>query len=175
MMRAMRQLLAARTALAVLTTLGAIPWLGACRDLSRFSTADGDHFEGVVTRGTFVRAGIDEDVRMCLTLDTDHLQDAPGAVTTSDGRFRATPLRPIPQIWQDPLSTLTFGQGRIKNLVYALSPEPDAGDSQDVYAVVSLRQNDDVDVRLLRGAPGGTTTPMFGVFTMGRAQGPCSF
>src|SRR5204862_7586462 len=77
----------------------------ACRDASRFSSR-GDRYEGTVVKGSFVRSGIAEDVSMCLTLDTDHIQDTPGTISTSDGRFAKTALRPIPQIWHDPLSTL---------------------------------------------------------------------
>ena len=94
---------------------------------------------------------------------------------TSDGRFKNTPLRPIPQIWQDPLSTFTFGTGRVKNLLYAITPNADAGDSQDMFAVISLLQNDDIEVRLLRSAPGGSTNAVFGVFQLTRQPGPCHF
>jgi hypothetical protein len=145
-----------------------------CRDLSRFTSGD-DHFEGPVVRGSFVRAGVDENARLCLTLDTDHLQDAPGTLSTTDGRFHATPLRPIPQVWHDPLSTMSFGEGRIKNLLYAATPSPDAGDPQDLFVIVSLLQSNDVEVRLLRSAPGGSTNAVFGVFTLERQPGPCSF
>jgi hypothetical protein len=152
-----------------------VPLAIACRDLSRFSTANGDHFEGPVVRGNFVRAGIDENTKVCLTLDIEHLQDEPGAISSTDGRFHATPLRSIPQIWHDPLSTLSFGQGRVKNLVYAVSPSGDAGDPQDMLIVVSLLQSDDVEVRLLRSAPGGTTNAVFGVFQLTRQAGPCAY
>lgn len=155
--------------------------LVGCRDLSRFSTR-GDHFEGAVVTGSFVRSGIGPDARMCLTIDTEHLQDAPGAITTSDGRFHETPLRPIPQIWHDPLSTLAFGDGRLQNLVYAALPaEGDAGDEHDVMAIVSLMQSDRIEVRLLRGAPAVDAGPrssagaLFGVFTLERRPGPCAF
>ena len=57
-----------------------------------------------------------------VALDVDHLQDAPGAISTSNKLFDRTALRPIPQIWHDPLSTLSFGDGRIKNSVYAAAP-----------------------------------------------------
>ena len=124
-------------------------------------------------RGSFVRAGIGEDANVCLTLDTDHLQDGPGSISSSDGRFHATPLRPIPQIWHDPLSTLSFGQGRVKNLIYAVTPSADAGDPQDMFAVVSLLQSDDVEVRLLRSAPGGSANAVFGVFQLTRHTGGC--
>ncbi len=159
----------------------------ACRDVSRFSSK-GDRFEGSVVKGSFVRSGVAEDVRMCLTLDTDHLQDAPGTFTTSDGRFRGTALRPIPQIWHDPLSTLSFGDGRVQNLVYAARPSPspgdaDVADAQDVLVIVSLMQSDHVEVRLVRGAPhtdAGAPPPgvggaLFGVFNLDRQPGPCAY
>lgn len=168
-----------RLAALVLTTVS----LAACRDVTRFSSK-GDHFEGSVVKGSFVRSGVIEDSRMCLTLDTDHLQDAPGSLTTSDGRFRAAPLRPIPQIWHDPLSTLAFGDGRVQNLLYAASPssvDAEASEAQDVMVIVSLMQTDHIEVRLLRGAPQTDAGPpppgvgraLFGVFTLDRAGGPC--
>lgn len=139
-----------------------------------------------MVNGSFVRSGVIQDAKMCLTLDTDHLQDAPGVLTTSDGRFRNTQLRPIPQIWHDPLSTLSFGDGRVQNLVYAAAPLPnDAGEAeaQDVIVIVSLMQSDHVEVRLLRGAPqedagappAGTASALFGVFNLDRRPGPCAF
>jgi hypothetical protein len=157
--------------------------VAGCRDLSGFTT-HGDRYEGSVVSAAFVRAGAEVGTRMCLTLDTDHLQDAPGALSTDDGRFHAAALRTIPQIWQDPLSTLTFGEGRLKNLVYVVSatmPFSD-GNGPDVFAVISLMQSGDVEVRLLRGAPPPTdggfpiaTGNLFAVFDLTRKPGPCSF
>jgi hypothetical protein len=157
--------------------------IAACRDLSGFSTGGGS-FEGQVVQADFVRAGVDSTTRLCVTLDTDHLQDAPGALSTSDGRFQRVAMRPIPQLWQDPLSTLTFGEGRVKNLVYvvtASTPYAD-GNGNDAFVVVSLMQSGDVEVRLLRGAPGlagegGTATGgnVFAVFDLTRQQTPCSY
>jgi hypothetical protein len=147
--------------------------LYACRDNSRFSSR-GDRFQGAVVKGSFVRAGFAEDVQMCLTLDTDHLQDTPGTISTSDGRLKSVPLRPIPQIWHDPLSTLSFGDGRTQNLVYAATPS----DVDDVMVVVSLMQSDSIEVRLLRGAPeqdGGAGSSVFGVFNLAKQTGPCAF
>jgi hypothetical protein len=131
--------------------------LVACRDVSGFTT-HGDRFEGPVVEGDFVRSGVDPGTTLCLTLDTDHLQDIPGTVSTSDGRFRTVLLRSIPQIWHDPLSTLAFGEGRVKNLLYvaaATTPFAD-GNGPDAFVVVSLMQSGNVEVRLLRGAPSGT-------------------
>lgn len=168
------------TLLIVLATSGV-----ACRDVSRFSTK-GDRFEGIVVKGSFVRSGVPDSARMCLTLDTDHLQDAPGTLSTSDDRFRQTPLRPIPQVFHDPLSSLTFGEGRIQNLIYAASPaigEAGVEEAQDVFVIVSLMQGEHVEVRLLRGAPpsdagappAGVASAVFGIFNLDRAPGPCSF
>lgn len=153
--------------------------LAACRDLSRFSS-HGDRFEGPVVTGSFVRSGIGEGTTMCLTLDTEHLQDGPGVISTSDGRFDKAPLRQIPQIWHDPLSTMSFGEAREKNLVYAVRP---SNETVDAFVVVSLMQSGGVEVRVLRGAPDMTTTttdagtgapqPIFGVFSLDRRDGAC--
>ncbi|MCL2777660.1 MAG: hypothetical protein FWD73_06620 [Polyangiaceae bacterium] len=147
--------------------------------MSRFSTGSGS-FQGPIVQGSFVRAGLADDVRMCITLDADHLQDAPGFVSTSDGLFAQTPLRPIPQLWHDPLSTLSFGEGRENNLIYAATP---TSGPADIMVIVSLMQSTGVEVRLLRGAPGspepsevegGANEPLFGVFALSKEQVPCS-
>jgi len=166
--------------LAVTIALSLVSALASgCRDVSRFSTAGGS-FQGPIVQGSFVRAGLASDVRMCITLDADNLQDAPGFVSTSDGLFAQTPLRPIPQVWHDPLSTLSFGEGRVSNLIYAAAP---ASGAADVMVVVSLMQSTGVEVRLLRGAPGspepseadgGPNQPLFGVFALTKVQDPCS-
>jgi hypothetical protein len=156
----------------------------ACQDLSGFTTA-GDSYEGAVVQAGFARSGVDETARACLTLDASHFQDAPGAISTNDGLFRTVSLRPIPQIWHDPLSTLSFGEGRLKNLLYvatASTPFSD-GKSDDVFVIVSLMHSGQVEVRLLRGAPGlagdGSASPsaanLFAIFTLARQKGPCSY
>jgi hypothetical protein len=139
-----------------------------------------------VVGASFVLAGVDAGTNMCLTLDTQHLQDAPGTLSTSDGRFQTVPLRPIPQLWQDPLSTLTFGEGRLKNLIYvvtASTPYAD-GNGSDAFVVISLMQSGEIEVRLLRGAPGltaadGGGSPLggnvFAVFDLARQDTPCSY
>jgi hypothetical protein len=174
----MKNVGAARLALATLAT----SFFG-CRDLSGFTTGDGS-YEGSVVAADFVLAGLGPTTRLCLTLDADHLQDAPGNISTNDGRFHAVPMRTIPQIWQDPLSTLSFGEGRLKNLVYvvAASTPFDDGEGNDVVAVVSLMQSGDVEVRLVRGAPspgadGSLTTggSIFAVFDLTRQPTACPY
>jgi hypothetical protein len=138
--------------------------LTSCRDHSRFSS-NGDHFEGPVVSGAFVRSGIKDDVRMCLTLDAERLEDAPGIVTTSDGRYKGMGLKPIPQVWHDSLSTLSFGTGRERNLLYTI---------EDVTFVVSLMQHGGIEVRMMRGAI-GDQLGLFAVFMLDRKPGACSF
>jgi hypothetical protein len=156
----------------------------ACRNIDGFSTASGGHYEGTIVGASFVRAGLGSTVKMCLLLDTDHLQDTPGSLSTDDGLFTTTSLRPIPQFWQDPLSTLNFGEGRIKNVVYvARGAASDAGPAGDIIVVLSLMAAGDIEVRLVRGAPsamedgGAPEGPrdLFGVFALSRASGPCPF
>jgi len=159
-----------------------------CKSTKRFSSKAGDHYEGNVVKGNFVRTGVSEDIKMCAIIDADHFQDTPGFISTSDGRFRQAALRPIPQIWHDPLSTLSFGDGRVQNMVFMATPEPgDAAaavsDAQDVLVVMSLMEEGGLEVRLVRGAPQSDSgvpvppqaAPVFGVFTLDRQEGTCTF
>jgi hypothetical protein len=159
----------------------------ACHDVSSFSTADGGSYEGPITNASFVRAGLGGSIRMCLTIDTSQLQGAPGTLSTNDGLFQKTPLRQIPQFWQDPLSTFNFGEGRIQNVLYvAHGNPPDGGPSSeagDIFVVVSFMTAGDIEVRLLRGAPaspGSGSEPagppsLFGVFALDRGNGSCPY
>jgi hypothetical protein len=74
----------------------------------------------------------------------------------------------------------------VKNLVYVITASSpfDAGDGNDVFAVVSLMQSGHVEVRLLRGAPaavGDAAVPasagetLFAVFDLSHQPGPCSY
>lgn len=152
--------------------------LAGCQDASRFTTKH-DHYEGTVVEGNFVRAEVTSGTRMCVTLDADRLQDAPGFLTTSDGRFRDTPIRPIPQVWHDSVSTLSFGEGRERNVLYGASPDPAVDPGGDVMIMLSLLSSGGIEVRLLRGAPaapgGAPKSHIFAIFPLQRAPGACSF
>jgi len=153
-----------------------------CRDLGRWSTG-ADHYEGAIIAAEFVRRGMPDDTRLCLTLDTNHLDDAPGTITTSDGRFSRAPLVPMTVLAHDPLSTLSFGSGRTKNLLYAARASTDAG-AVDLVAVVSLMDSGAVEVRLLHpgalpevgdGGDAGAPPGLFAVWSLERRTGPCPF
>jgi hypothetical protein len=157
------------------------PTLG-CQELSDYSTTQGKQYAGCVVPANFVLAGVRATTGMCVTFDADQLQTNPGTITTSDGRFQATPLRPIPQLWNDPLSSFTFGEGRTKNLLYMATPAADAGGGGDVTVVLSLMTGGNVEVRLLRSAPplglidaGGPSAPnVFAVFPLTLTPNGCA-
>lgn len=152
--------------------------LAACRDVDDFSTKPGESYCGNVVEGPFVRDGFGPTVRMRLRFDAAALQTGPGGITTDDGIFTEARLAPIPQVFHDPLATLSFGEGRRRSLVYTVTPTREAGGAP-LTAVVSLMASGDVEVRLLRAAdPAATSLPSlaasyFGVFPLSRQQGDC--
>ncbi len=150
-----------------------------CNDVSRFSTAADESYCGNVVSGAFVREGFGPGVRMRMSFDADKLADMPGLISTDDGMFDNAMMRRIDQLANDPLSTLQFGEGRVRNLLLGI--EPTRGST--AFAVVSLMDNGSVEVRVLRGAPlprGVNAYPvetiqMFGVFPLIRQKGKCGF
>jgi hypothetical protein len=161
--------------------LAALGTFAACTDLSSYSTTSTKQYAGCVVPASFVLAGVQPMTGLCLSLDANNLQTSPGWITSTDGRFQATPLRPVPQLWNDPLSTFNFGEGRTKNLLYMATPSPDAGGGADVTVVVSLMTSGDVEVRLLRGAPPqdmpdaapAPSGPIFAVFPLRLRKDGC--
>ncbi len=146
---------------------------GGCRDTSSFTTREGECFCGAVVQGSFVRTGFAPDVALRLTFDAEKVTTSPGLVSTSDGQLLDAPLRAVPQLFHDPLSTLDFGEGRRKNYLYAVDPP----DGAQLTVVVSLMESDDVEVRVLRVGKDGSTEPrdrpVFGVFLLSRRAGAC--
>ncbi len=159
--------------------------LASCADSTRWSNEPGESWCGSVTSATFVRAGMKEGTKLRLELDADSLQSAPGRLWTSPfltaERLAGARLRPIPQLLHDPLSTLSFGEGRAKNAIaIADLPATATAPATQVLVVISLLQSGEVEVRLIRGAsPGSATDPatdppqLFGVFRLTREKGDC--
>jgi hypothetical protein len=135
---------------AVALLLAATP---ACSDLSRFTTDADDSYCGPVIAAGFVRKGLDDKATMRLKLDAAHLQDAPGTIWISGNVGAAGPvdgvvLESVPELARDPLSSLSFGEGRVANSISVMH----VGDVE-VWVVLSLMQSGDVEVRLLHGSP----------------------
>lgn len=160
-----------RSALLGLATLASS--LVACERLDRYGTGSGS-LEGVVENADLVRAGFAPGVRACLELDTGQLQSQPGFVSTSDGRFTHTPLRPVPPLTADTLSNLSFAAGQVRNLLFAL--RENGATPRDALVVLSLLDDGRVELRILDGAPGAPgVEPLYGVFPLERARSRCSY
>lgn len=118
-----------------------------------------------------------------MTLEMGKIDGSPGTLTTDDGFLAAAPMVSIPELINDPLWSLDFGEGRDKNLLFVVHPsQPTGGPS--VLVVISLLHDGNAEVRLIRGAPplAGVTTsipgeePLFGVFgPMRRQIGECVY
>lgn len=152
--------------------------LGGCKDVDDYTTKPDESYCGDVVQGPFVRDGFAPDVRLRLTFDAAAISSGPGSVTTSDGLLTEAKLAPIPQVFHDPLATLSFGEGRKRSVLYALTPTREQGGAP-LTAVVSLMEGGDVELRLFRaGDPAQTATPSlaasyFGVFPLKRQKGTC--
>jgi len=160
----------------------------ACTDTSRWNSEPGESFCGDVTAAPFVRAGLPEGMRMRLELDAEHLQSTPGRIWTtalsSGEKLTGAEMRVIPQILHDPVSTLNFGEGRVRNaMAVADLPSTDpARPPSQLMVIISLLQSGDVEVRLVRGGPASASTDagpadpsgnLFGVFRLRREKGDC--
>jgi hypothetical protein len=166
-----------------------------CRDLSRFDTGETGAYCGRIIDSDFTRSsGFARGLELRLTLDIERLHSAPGTLSSRDGEepgpcspapeFDHAELRVTPQLFADPLSQLEFGSTRDHNFMAWVDSTCNGG----TFAVVSLMQTGDVEVRLLRrgpaaqvssGADAGVATPAaesageFGVFQLNR--GECEF
>jgi hypothetical protein len=161
-----------------------------CRSLDRFDTKGEASYCGTLVGRPF-SAGLSPagaETRARLSLDTDQLTTLPGALTTSDAEqglcapaplFDQAALRAIPPLMNDALSTLEFGSGRDYNF-FAWADSTCQG---TMVAVVSLMQDDSVELRLLKPAPaspegvipGPEEQPGFGVFELERDSDACNF
>lgn len=163
----------------------------SCTDLDHFSTNQTDAYCGAITVGGSFRTGLSPRVQMRLRLDASKLDGSEIAGTISTFEIVSAeqqrrlltdaPLRRLPAMANDPLSRPDFGDGRIRNWIFAVSPvDPEA---ESMITVLSLRADDSVEVRLLRPgkAPQGEETvpegrrPLFGIFSLSRQVGTCGF
>lgn len=163
-----------------------------CNSLEEFDTAPGEAFCGQITLGSAYRLGFSPRVQLRLQLDTSriHVGQSPGTISTYEaGSESSEPvrlldgatLRPFGPLAYDALSELEFGEGRERNLIYAASPRDTTAES--LLAVVSLRTDDSVEVRLIRpGQPAADAAelppgrrPLFGVFVLHKRQDLCGF
>jgi hypothetical protein len=185
-----------RTPLAAGAHLAALACLvgaSGCEDKSDFSTGPGESYCGAIVLGGSFRTGLSTKVQMRLKIDAEAIDDAagsPGVVSTFEAADEVSParrlldnapLRPIPPLLHDPLSHAEFGDDRERNAIFAVSPAD--VDAESMLAIVSLRTDDRVEVRLLRpgvadagdGSVVDGRRTLFGIFMLERQAGDCGF
>jgi hypothetical protein len=176
----------------------------SCTDLDHFSNGKGDAYCGAITLGGSFRAGFSPRVQMRLHVDASRL-DGPGSAGTLSTFEAADSARPerrllddavlqrIPALENDPLSQLDFGEGRLRSVIFGVTPnDPDVRaakgsaeppPSESILAILSFLNDDRIEVRLLRPGvvspssepvPDGRR-PLFGVFPLSRQVGQCGF
>lgn len=153
--------------------------IGGCADISSYRTADDEKYCGNVISAAMVRHGFEETAKMRLSLDTHSLQQKPGVLSTSDAVFDNAEMFALAQLQNDALSSLQFGEGRTRNIV--LGAQPTRGPT--ALVVVSLMDDGNVEVRVVRGAPPAASDQpqdqpddgLFGVFPLKKEKGLCGF
>lgn len=180
--------------LPLLLALGSL----SCSDLEHFSNGKGDAYCGAITLGGTFRTGFSPRVQMRLRVDASQL-DGPGPAGTLSTFEAADGVRPerrlldeavlqrVPALEHDPLSQLDFGEGRLRNVIFGVTPadpaSPEALPAESIVTIVSFLTDDRVEVRLLRPGVIGTGAdpvpdgrrPLFGVFPLSRQVGQCGF
>jgi len=154
----------------------------ACTDVGSFSTEVGECYRGTIEDASFVRAGFETGVKLSLTLDTDALADgrgSAGVLWTSDGIFDDATISQMEQLAHDSLSLFQFPQGRIRNYLLYVP----ASDGAPATVVISLMENEEVEVRIMRPKidlceegdedcdNSGSPPALFGVFKLLRETG----
>jgi len=163
-----------------------------CTELDRYSTAPSESYCGAVTLGSSFRTGLSPRVQMRFHLNAAELDGelSPGVAWTFEAAagdqperrlLDRAPLRRIPKLENDALAQLDLGSGRDHSRIFAVTPSL-AGE-EPLLAILSLRSDDGVEVRLLRPGLAGAGSkpppvghqPVFGLFTLYKQVGTCGF
>lgn len=163
-----------------------------CTEIDRYSTAPSESYCGAITLSSNFRAGLSPRVQMRLQLDAAELdgEASPGVVWTFEAAageepdrrlLDRAPLRRIPKLANDPLSQLELGDGRDHSRIFAVTPVD--AEEEPLLAILSLRSDEGIEVRLLRPGLAGTASkpappgrrPLFGLFTLYKQIGTCGF
>lgn len=178
----------------------------SCRDLERFDTKGNEAYCGQLVSAPDFHDGFVPKkelgapqllLTMKLTLDTSQLSTFSsdkvtqvGALTSNDAElglcspggqalFESAPVRGIPQVDHDTLSTLSFGEGHDQDF-FAWADSTCQG---TMLALVSLLRKGDVELRLFKPAalsppganPGPHERPGFALFYLKRNDKGCGF
>jgi hypothetical protein len=154
-----------RSTVAIIPTL--LVLAVGCADEDAFTTSPGECFRGGIIGADFIRTGFDPEVRALLTLDVRNLTNGigeAGRLRTTDRLFEAAPVNQMQQVSNDTISLFQFPGGRIRNYL----AHAEAGDGTPATVVISLMENDSVELRIIRPPSGGAGDPpaLFGVFRL---------
>lgn len=182
-------------------SLGVLLSTLSCRDLDRFDTKGDAAYCGQLVKAPDFQDGFVPDgkpgllLTMKLTLDTSQLSSFSadkatqiGALTSNDAElglcspggqalFESSPVRGIPQLDHDTLSTLTFGEGHDEDF-FAWTDSTCQG---TMLALVSLLRKGDVELRLFKPAAlpppkaGPGERPGYALFYLQRHKEGCGF
>ena len=140
---------------------------GACADEDAFTTAPGECFRGRIVGADFVRTGFDQQAGALLTIDVRALTGGvagAGYLWTTDGIFAGAAVSQMSQISNDAISLFQFPGGRIRNYLAHAHTQ----DGAPAMLVISLMENDRVELRVIRPPAEGADDPpaLFGVFRL---------
>ena len=184
--------------------LGVLLMTLSCRSLDRFDTTDPAAYCGQLVSHSAFQDGFVPDTEqgepqlqltVKLTLHTSKLStysegqatqvgelssnDADKGLCAPDGQplFKGSPVRGIPQVDHDTISTLTFGEGHDEDF-FAWTDSTCQG---TMLALVSLLRKGDVELRLFKPAAlpppkaAAEQRPGFGLFYLKRNDKGCGF
>ncbi len=139
--------------------------LTGCRDLQRFDLGEGEAYCGpIVSTPVFHEGFIPTDsppvLRLKFYLDTDNLTTRPGRLFSDDAErglcandgeplFDGAELRTVESVLHDPISELSFGEGR-EHSVFAYVDSTCQG---SMLALVSMMRSGDLELRLFKPKP----------------------
>ncbi|HEY5372883.1 MAG TPA: hypothetical protein VIK01_04320 [Polyangiaceae bacterium] len=173
--------------------LAALIAASGCRNLDSFSSKPGEAYCGQLLsqpefQDGFLPLGSRPNLELELRLDTSTLTSEPGILrsndattglcaSTSGALFQDAPLRAIPAVDHDVLSTLTFGEGHEHDFFAWV----DSSCQGTMLAVVSLMKNNQVEMRLFKPArlappkAPADQQPGFAMFHFDVQKGGCGF
>jgi hypothetical protein len=149
-----------------------------CQTIDRFDTQGNAAYCGRIVQSTFVwtpesKGGFDRELQLQLKLDTSSLATEPGRITTDDAHrnspcgegvptFDGAKLIVTPQLANDPLSSLTFEEGQVHNIMAWV----DSSCLGRMLAVVSLYKSNYVEVRIMKPGDGTSDSTKLGAFAL---------
>jgi hypothetical protein len=170
--------------LALALALVLVPSLPACEKLDDFDTKGDAAYCGAIVDAAFVRTsegegGFAHEARLELRIDTTKLTTFPGILTSDDEgcgaglpTFVDAKIRVPNEIPHDPLSSMTFEDGQVQNIIGWVN----ASCRGSIFVIVSLLKTDRVDVRLIEsGDLARSGLDVFSLFSLTRRENGCGF